>query len=226
MPENLDSYVRQRAQGLGLTLIELCRLAGISRQTLYDLAEIPAKMPSLPTILALADVLQVHPLRLLNLVFEASPSLHRTPASTARKRRLDQSAFVRDVSFPDDALVLPGQRFIKTWEVHNVGKVAWENRFLQCVDEQIVVLSRQGEELKIANALKADAQRVPVPFTKPGDTALISVNFTAPTLPDTVLSYWKSVFENGKQCFPQATGLWCKVRVSTVTVSAMHERDF
>lgn len=226
MPENLDTYIRQRVQALDISLSELCREAGVSRQTLYDLADIPRKLPTLATLIQLARVLGVHPLRLLNLVFDSEPGLVAALAAPARKLRSDQSAFVRDVTFPDDTLVFPGQRFVKTWEVQNVGKVAWENRFLQCVDEEIVVYARSGEKLMIAGSLKPQVQRISVPLTKPGDAALLSVSFVAAALPGTVMSYWKSVFEDGRLCFPKASGLWCKVRVSSLTMAAVHDGEF
>jgi len=119
---------------------------------------------------------------------------------------------------------LPNQVFTKTWAIQNVGKVAWENRFLQCWDDEIVVYSRTGEKLELANNLVPSTSRVSVPFTAPGDVVHICVEFTAPKLPATVLSYWKSVFADGSLCFPKATGLWCKVRVTSMAQNAQEER--
>jgi DNA-binding XRE family transcriptional regulator len=134
MSESLDSYIRNRANSLGLKLTEMCRLAKISRQSFYALNEVPDKLPDLKTIISIADVLQVHPLRLLHLVFDKVP-IHK---SARRSARGDNSAFIADVTFPDGSLVLPNQTFTKTWEIQNVGKVAWKNRYLQCVDEEIM----------------------------------------------------------------------------------------
>jgi DNA-binding XRE family transcriptional regulator len=220
MSESLDSYIRNRANSLGLKLTEMCRLAKISRQSFYALNEVPDKLPDLKTIISIADVLQVHPLRLLHLVFDKVP-IHK---SARRSARGDNSAFIADVTFPDGSLVLPNQTFTKTWEIQNVGKVAWKNRYLQCVDEEIVVTTRTGEVLELGQNLIPHVNRVAVPFTNAGDSALISVNFTAPTQPMTVLSYWKSVFEDGSLCFPKAVGLWCKVRVTTLATSAYEDR--
>jgi len=220
MPDSLNSYIRQRANTLGLNVSEVCRQANISRQSFYALGDVPHKLPDLKTIVSLADVLQVHPLRLLHLVFN-KVSLHHSVKPPARG---DRSAFVADVTFPDGALVLPEQVFTKTWEIHNVGKVAWENRFLECMDEEIVVTTRSGEVLALGQNLIPHAQRVAVPYTKPGDTVRVSVNFTAPKQPMTVLSYWKSVFEDGSLCFPKDLGLWCKVRVNLLAGEAAEDR--
>ena len=61
MNETLASYVIQRTAALGLSGSALCRTAQISRQTLHTLLNAPDKMPTLPTLLALANALQVHP---------------------------------------------------------------------------------------------------------------------------------------------------------------------
>ena len=217
MPESIDSYIRTRAQTLGLNLSDVCRVAGMSRQTLYSLAEVPNKLPNLKTVVSLAEVLRVHPLRLLHLIFDQVPVAK--PIKSPNQGR-DVSAFVQDVTFPDGSLVLPNQVFVKTWEVQNVGHVPWEGRYLQCMDEEIVVSTRTGEVLQLAHNLRPTTQRVPVPFAKPGDSVDISVEFTAPNPHGTILSYWKSIFADGTLCFPKAQGLWVKVQVSSFTSGA------
>ena len=221
MKETLGSYVRVRAKELGLTVTDVCRSAGLSRQTVYSLDAGGHKLPTLPTIIALADVLRIHPLRLLHLVFDNLSGGHSVPQ---RRRPGDQSAFVRDVNFADGELVLPGQTFTKTWELQNVGKVPWEDRFLQCMDEEVVVTTRCGDVLHIAQNLLPTASKVSVPYTEPGQLVQISAEFTAPHAPGTLLSYWKSVFADGTPCFPRARGLWVKVRVNHAVSRAFAAR--
>lgn len=221
MKETLGSYVRARANELGLSVTEVCRLARLSRQTIYSLDAASDKLPTLPTIIALSDVLRVHPLRLLHLVFENLPGRHSV---AHRHHPGDQSAFIRDVNFADGELVLSGQTFTKIWEMQNVGKVPWENRFLQCMDEDLVVTTRCGEVIHIAQNLVPTAKRVPVPYTAPGQLVQISIEFTAPRAPGTVLSYWKSVFADGVPCFPKARGLWVRVRVNNAISNAFAAR--
>ena len=221
MKETLDSYIRSRANALGLSLTAVCQQAKLSRQTLYSLTQIPHRLPDLQTIVVLADVLNVHPLRLLHLVFDDVPLA--APLQRASKRG-DHSAFVTDVTCPDGSLVLVAQRFSKTWELQNAGNIAWENRSLRCIDDEIVVYTRTGETLMIANSLVPDSKQVPIPYTKPGDKVQITVEFTAPSQPCTVISYWKSVFENGDQCFPKNVGVWAQVRVTGIVASAYATR--
>ena len=126
MPETVESYMRARANELNFSLAEVCRRAGISRQTLYSLSQVPQKLPSLQTVVSLADVLQVHPMRLLQLIFDDLPVAQRLKQ---RQKRGDRSAFVQE-TIPDGTLVLFGEQFSKTWELQNVGRIAWEGRYL------------------------------------------------------------------------------------------------
>ena len=217
MKETLDSFIRSRSNVLGLSLTGLCAQAQISRQTLYTLSQVPQRLPDLKTIVALADVLEVHPLRLLNLVFEHVPMaapLKRT------QQRGDLSAFVRDITCPDGSLVLTDQRFSKTWELENAGSVAWVNRSLRCIDDEVLVYTRSGETLLLANSLVSLCKQVPIPDTQPGDKVQVTVEFKAPAQPCTVISYWKSFFEDGSPCFPKNVGVWAQVRVTGVVASA------
>lgn len=221
MKETLDSYVRKRCIEIGISSSELARKTGLSRQTLHSLAFVPKKMPSIQTLVGLADALRIHPMRLVHLAVEGAIP---PASSSSHPKRHDQSVFVADVTYADGALVLPNQRFTKTWELQNVGKVPWVGRYLQCMDEEILVYGKIGEALHIANNLLPAATRVPVPDTMPGQLVQVSVDFTAPEPPGTVLSYWKSVFEDGGLCFPQSRGLWVKVRVTSMAQGALEER--
>jgi hypothetical protein len=179
---------------------------------------VPDKLPTLQTIVSLADVLGVHPLRLLRLVFDEMPTKRKVKQ---RQKLADASVFIGE-SIPDGTLVFYGQRFTKTWELQNTGKVPWEGRYLQCMDEQIRVYTLGGEEIQITECLIPDVRRIPVPYTKAGAIVKLSVEFTAPSTPGTCLSYWRSVFADGSLCFPQAQGLSVRVRVNSL-VSGGHE---
>lgn len=206
----MAGYVHKRLAGLSLTQTQLCERAGMSRQTLHSLLNSPQKMPTLQTVFALASGLRVHPIRLLQLLCDDQIRRFGGPPSRLRG---DQSAFVRDVNYPDGELVLPGQRFTKVWELQNVGSVPWEDRYLQCMDEEIVVYAQSGETLRIAQSLTPAVRRVAVPTTPPGGLVQIEVNFTAPRVAGTVLSYWKSFFADGRMCFAKSSGVWVKVQV-------------
>ncbi len=207
----LGQYMRERCAQRGLTSSELARRAGKSRQTLLSISTAGGRLPAIETLVDLALVLEVHPLRLMQLVFEDMPL--PTRQSNAFKQRGDKSAFVADVTIPDGQLVMTGSSFTKIWAVQNVGTVPWEGRTLVCVDEELVVTSRTGDRLVIAQRLRPAVQRFAVPYTAPGATVEMSVDFKAPPSPGTCVSYWKSYFADGRLCFPTAVGLSCCVRV-------------
>ena len=209
MNSALEEYIRIRAREQGYTLAALCKAAGITRQALYETWR-PGRLPRMRTLVALATVLEVHPLWLLKLVFsEQSTDEKPLPPESSR----DGSAFIADHSFPDGSPVGIGETFHKVWELQNVGQTPWRDRFLDCQDVELLVYTRDGDRLKLAPPLRPAQWRVPVPATEPGETVMVGVDFTAPDAPGTVLSYWKMAFEDGTLCFPESRGVWVKVQV-------------
>ncbi len=65
-----------------------------------------------------------------------APTATPTPAPTATSLVTPTSAactdlakFVEDVTVPDDTEMLPGQEFVKTWRLQNVGTCTWTNKY-------------------------------------------------------------------------------------------------
>jgi transcriptional regulator with XRE-family HTH domain len=123
-------YVRRRAHELSINLSEIARKTGISRQALYNLMSGKSEQAKISTVLALSHVLQIHPLALFRLLLIMPPKLPNTEA----KYKWNATGFVRDVTIPDNTLVLARQVFFKQWEIQNAGFAAWINRRLMCVD--------------------------------------------------------------------------------------------
>lgn len=213
----LWKFIRQRADALDISLTELARRAKKSRQTLYALADFQERLPQMETLIDLALVLDVHPLRLIHLVFEDC----RLPTRHAQSHRArgDKSIFVADITIPDGTVVAAGSQFTKVWALQNVGTVAWENRFLQCMDDEVSVYAGNGQRLPVAAGLRPAQVRVAVPLTQPGETVQVAVDFQAPALPCACVSYWKSVFADGSFCFPGSVGLSVQVRVLSMTAA-------
>ena len=213
----LGQYLRSRTSDLGITLTELAKRAGKSRQTLYALSEAGARLPEIETLIDLALVLQVHPLYLIHLVFDD----YKLPVKQERKyaERGDRSVFLADVTIPDGTVVLAGSEFTKVWDVQNVGTVPWEGRTLRCLDEEVIVYSRSREILRIAEPLQPKVDQVPVPYTPPGGIVRLAVTFTAPSIAGSCVSYWKSFFADGTPCLPDALGLYVKVRVVSMNTT-------
>lgn len=222
MEVNLELYIRQRCRKLGISISGLCREAGISRQTLYQSWQPGDKYPSLTTLVHIAQVLKVHPLKLLQLLFS-----EQVLPETVQSQPGDSSAFVADVTFPDGEQVYTGQRFKKTWCIQNIGEVHWKNRALVCQDEDLMIFSSSQGELQLAQGLVPDQPWIELPEVAPGDTLDISVTFTAPASPGSVISYWKMVHQDGSYCFARSKGLWARVDVVAPTrVAGVAEQDW
>jgi len=216
----LGTYIRQRARQKGMSVSDVCKAAGRSRQTFYALSEPRERLPDMETLIDFAMALDVHPMRLVQLVFED----HQSVFCRRRERGLpeDVSQFIRDVTIPDGTVVMAGSRFVKTWEVQNAGKAVWDDRFLRCMDEELVVMhAGDGAQLNVSPRLEPEIRRIAVPRTPPGGAVQLSVSFQAPSIPGTCVSYWKSVYVSGELCFPDAVGLSVRVRVITMENTAM-----
>lgn len=85
--------------------------------------------------------------------------------------QIDNAAFQTDV-----AVLQPGQTFVKTWRIRNVGQTRWGEGY------SFVLLG--------GDALGAPPV-VPVPQTRPGSVADIGVMFTAPEEPGVYQSQWE-----------------------------------
>lgn len=206
-------YVRKRAEVRGLSMAELARQAGISRQALYGVLDGSTGQAKVSTLIALASALQVHPV----VVFRQL--LHQLDfpkfSTTSAKYRFDASGFVQDVTIPDNTTVLTDQVFTKVWEIQNIGHVNWLGRKLVCMDRKADILL--APDLIIApetrRGLVPTRRVIDIPETLPGDSVILSVEFTAPSYPCSLISYWKMTDENEEICFPETEGLSCMVRV-------------
>jgi hypothetical protein len=81
-----------------------------------------------------------------------------------------------DVNVPDNTVMSPGQDFVKTWKIKNIGACTWDAGYK-------LVYSYGDDELK------GEAQPLSAAFA-PQQEAEVSVAFTAPDLPGTYTSYW------------------------------------
>ena len=222
MHTELEQYIRRTARARGLALSEVARRAGLSRQALYD-AWRPDHYPSMNTILTLAQALEVHPLALLDALFRDHPDC--IPASERESgAATDRSSFLGDASYPDGSQITAGSRFRKAWTLQNVGDTPWLDRFLVCQDDHVRIIDEQRDDVALAPSLMPDRPWVAIPPTRPGEEVTVEVDFTAPTVPTTAVSYWKMAYADGTLCFPGGYGVWVKVTVIT-PVGAARRND-
>lgn len=112
----------------------------------------------------------------------------KAPGIASTEHRLDR-ADARDLKFPDGSLVPLGARFTKTWEVHNIGQVAWIGRRL----------TRQTPQ---GPTFPSSPEWVPIADTFPGESVQLSVDFIAARVQGFTEVRFKMTDEYGVLFFP------------------------
>jgi hypothetical protein len=85
-----------------------------------------------------------------------------------------------DVNVPDNTSVTPGQDFVKTWKIKNIGSCTWGEGY-----EMVFSYSSSPND----DALNGVAQPLTAAVA-PQQEIEVSVQFTAPDLPGTYFSVW------------------------------------
>jgi hypothetical protein len=124
---------------------------------------------------------------------EAVPSGIRVPGDSAK--------FIADITFPDGSTVKTNEHFVKIWQIKNVGKVAWRNRFMIRAD------------LPADTGACSTPDRIRVPDTIPGGDAMISVRVVASSVPERCWVAWKTVDAAGHPMFPGRRPIYFTVNV-------------
>lgn len=96
----------------------------------------------------------------------------------------DNAAFIADATIPDGTVVTAGSSFVKTWTIQNTGKTTWTT------DYQLIYL----DGVMGTNNLQAVKLTAPV---APGASVDVSVNFTAPQMNGSYISYWRMFSASG-----------------------------
>jgi hypothetical protein len=85
-----------------------------------------------------------------------------------------------DVNIPDNTPVSPGQDFVKTWKIKNIGTCTWGEGY-----KMVFSYSSSPDD----DSLNGVAQPLSAAIA-PGQEVDVSVQFTAPDLPGTYFSVW------------------------------------
>ncbi|WP_299024545.1 NBR1-Ig-like domain-containing protein [uncultured Thermanaerothrix sp.] len=115
-----------------------------------------------------------------------------------------------DVTIPDDTPILPGQRFVKTWRLVNLGTCVWDGTY------SVVWVS--GDNL--------------APFTSyalfnrvlPGESTDISIEMVAPLWQGRYTSYWMLRSPSGKLFGLGPAGnapFWVRIQVPSVNTATL-----
>lgn len=131
----------------------------------------------------------------------ATPQPRRGPAHSEKTPVTDKSRFIRDVTIPDGAIMAPGERFEKIWEIQNVGSTPWRHRQL-----------RRTGACAGPGRLISDPQ-TSIPDTKPGELCLLRMWLTAPSQPGSYYASWKMVNDKGDESLPTQSPLFVAIDV-------------
>jgi hypothetical protein len=90
----------------------------------------------------------------------------------------DGATFVRHVTLPNDSTVMPGQSYVKTWELRNSGRNVWNSNYR--------LVFRSGDRLGAPT-------EVTVPAASPNQRVNVSVQLNIPSNlgPGTYTGYWQ-----------------------------------
>ena len=102
-----------------------------------------------------------------------------TPALPTAPSGCDQASpgVPIDVTIPDDTVMRPGEAFIKTWRLQNIGTCTWTSNY--------ALVWFSGEQLDATQAVPLSGT------TESGQSLDISVEMKAPNTPGTYQSWWK-----------------------------------
>jgi len=205
MDEQFVNFVRRKLREMGMGYGQFADQVGISRSGLYKILGGNGSGMLVSTLLSMSHALKVHPSSMLRML-----------APDRRLARQEESpSFIGDVALPDYSPVLPGEKFTKTWMSQNNTDSAWHDCSLTCIDSNLRVVRElpDGSSESIAVGLRPTKRSIHVPETAPKQKVELSVEFTAPQTPGTVMSMWKMVGSDDREVFPDRNGLTCVVRV-------------
>ena len=137
----------------------------------YSGTATPASTAIFPTIPPLTAVPSLTP-----QAPSPQPTQPIVPTRTPIRTYCNWASFVKDVSIPDGTIVAPGEMFIKTWRLKNIGTCTWTTSY--------------GVVFYKGNNMGAVATTTLPHNVDPGETVDISIDLTAPGSTGSVRGYW------------------------------------
>ncbi len=210
----LACYIEEQIVELKITRTAFAQKAGLSRSELYKILSQDVGQLKLSTLTGIARALNINPLNLIHgLIGEIVPS---NGNGCCRPRYSgDEMGVVRTSALSECRMLRAGEEFTQSWELRNMGQIAWIKRKLICLDGNVVVLGGHNKfSLPILQtAIEAESQEIAIPDCMSGGAVKIEVNFKAPNHYCTTASYWKMADKDGMYCFPGLEELYCKIHI-------------
>ncbi|RFU42282.1 hypothetical protein DZF91_07330 [Actinomadura logoneensis] len=117
------------------------------------------------------------------------PVKPKQPAWAPPLHKGDAAAFVDDVTLRDCTVVGPGQTVVKVWRIRNTGALYWRGYSLRRLD-----LPQTPDDCRTK-------ERVPIKYTRPGDSVDIRVEVTTPKKPAFCYVRFKMLDPEGRVAF-------------------------
>lgn len=138
-----------------------------------------------PTVAGTATILPSPTPYLITSTPEVTPTPTVPPTQPNLTGVGGQAAFVRE-NYPDNSVLKPGEKFVKTFEIKNSGSIPWTTTYSFVLDP-----AHQNETLGSPSQINLPQE------TLPGSTVSLSIPLTAPTTPGTYTVYWAFETEGG-----------------------------
>jgi len=130
---------------------------------------------------------------------EASPSPSETSTQPSFSPGSDLATFLGE-TYPDGAVLKPGETFIKTWDVKNLGSTTWTKDYH-------LTLMTSGETL-------SSPAQIPFPASvAPAETAHLSVTLKAPQTPGKYTVVWALQNPQGQIFKVDGSDVWVSIQV-------------
>jgi transcriptional regulator with XRE-family HTH domain len=213
MQPDFGSFIRRKLLKKGLSISQLATISGVSRKAIYNLLDGKVGEAKIMTLIKIAEALDMHPMELFSVYFQYSSFTYHgsMEGRTVSLAEGDDIGFLGDITYPDGQTVAVNTTFEKIWRIQNTGTADWVGRSIVCIDHLLEVRHQDGKT--VTHGLRSARNCYPLPDTPPHGQVDITISFTAPNHPCTVISCWKMTDTAGNYCFPDNAPLTCMVKV-------------
>ena len=120
-----------------------------------------------------------------------------------------------DQTIPDNTIMAPGQVFVKTWRLTNVGTCTWNSSYQLVFDH--------GDGMGVSTGY---SQTLTAGSVAPAQSVDVSVTLTAPAAPGTYTGYWRFRDPNGVYFGLGGSSPWVvKIKVVSATTVTLLPAD-
>ena len=116
---------------------------------------------------------------------EVTPTPTVPPTQPNLTLAAGQASFVHE-NYPDNSVLKPGEKFVKTFEIKNTGSIPWTTAYAFVLDP-----THQNDNLDSPSQINLPQE------TPPGGTVILSIPLIAPATPGTYTVYWAFKNEGG-----------------------------